>query len=93
MTLAEKTPARQTASSRLQKKYGITLDDYDRMLKKQHGGCAICGRKAKNRRLDVDHSHRTGKVRGILCHRCNRGLSWYNDSPALLRSAAKYLSK
>ncbi|KKM07229.1 hypothetical protein LCGC14_1736070 [marine sediment metagenome] len=83
----------KVASANLQRKYGITLADYDRMLKKQHGGCAICGRAPKTRRLDIDHDHKTGKVRGALCHRCNRGLAWYSDSPALLRSAAKYLSK
>ena len=85
---------RAATSKRLQRLYGITLADYNRMLKAQGGGCAICGRKpSKTRRLDVDHSHKTGKVRGALCHRCNRGLTWYSDSPALLRKAADYLSK
>ncbi len=94
MTLADKMLARQKASNRLQKKYGITLDDYDRMLKEQGDGCAICGRKPSNtRRLDVDHDHKTGKVRGLLCHRDNRGLAWFSDNPTTLRAAADYLSK
>lgn len=50
---------------------------YDELLALQGGGCAICGRPAKTRRLDLDHDHRTMTVRGLLCHRCNRGLpSW-----------------
>ena len=82
----------KVASANLQRKYGITLADYDRMLKTQAGGCAICGRKpSKTRRLDVDHSHKTGIVRGILCHKCNRGLAWFGDNPSTLRSAAHYL--
>ena len=79
--------------SRLSKTYGISLADYNRMLKAQGGGCAICGRKSKTRALDVDHSHKTGKVRGILCHRCNRGLTWFGDNPVLFRKAAKYLAR
>ena len=53
---------------------GVTVEDYDRLLAAQGGGCAICGNPPKTRRLDVDHDHRTGKVRGLLCHRCNRAL-------------------
>jgi len=75
----------------LQKKYGITLAQYERMLGKQGGGCAICGRVAKTRSLNVDHCHRTGAVRGILCHSCNRGLPFFRDNPALFRKAAEYL--
>ncbi len=89
LTLAQRNKQRDR---RLRKTYGISLADYNRMLKAQGGGCYICGRKPKNRALDVDHSHRTGKVRGILCHRCNRGLTWFSDDPVLFRKAAKYLS-
>ena len=78
---------------RLKHRYGITINDFDRMLKKQNGVCAICGKPPKNRRLDIDHCHKTGKVRGLLCHRCNRGLPWFSDNPATLRAAAEYLSK
>lgn len=77
----------------LQKKYGITLDDYNKILKKQKGKCWICEAFPKTRRLSVDHSHKTGQVRGLLCHRCNRGLAWFSDNPKLLNRAAKYLMK
>ena len=79
--------------SRLRKTYGISLADYNRMLKAQGGGCAICGRRPQTRALDVDHSHRTGRVRGLLCHRDNRGLVWFADDPARLKAAARYLSR
>ena len=95
MRLAKKTleQSNKQRDSRLRKTYGITLADYDRMLKAQGGGCAICGRSPKTRALDVDHSHRTGKVRGLLCHRDNRGLTWFSDDPARLRAAARYLTR
>jgi len=56
------------------KQLGVTDDEYALLLEAQDGGCAICGAKPKTRRLHVDHDHATGKVRGLLCHRCNRVL-------------------
>ena len=53
---------------------GVTDAEYDRLLAAQGGGCAICGNPPKTRRLHVDHDHKTGRVRGLLCHRCNRAL-------------------
>jgi hypothetical protein len=50
----------------------ITADEYDRLLAVQDGHCALCPNKPKTRRLHVDHDHRTGRIRGLLCHRCNR---------------------
>ncbi len=94
MTLVKLTQAakNKAASDRLKRKYGITLNEYNYRLKLQMSRCAICGRKpSKTRRLDVDHSHKTKKVRGLLCHKCNRGLSWFGDDPDVLRSAAHYL--
>jgi len=57
----------------IQRAYGITLKEYNCMLEEQGGGCAICGKTPakEGRRLAVDHSHITGKVRGILCGTCN----------------------
>jgi hypothetical protein len=79
----------------IKRKYGITIDDYERMLEDQGGGCAICGEtnplKGKNY-LCVDHCHTTGKVRGILCHDCNTGLGKFKDSEEFLRTAINYLS-
>jgi hypothetical protein len=69
---------------------GVTVEQYDELLASQHGGCAICGAPPKTRRLDVDHDHRTGKIRGLLCHRCNRALpAWIK--PEWLHKAANYL--
>ncbi len=53
---------------------GVTDADYERLLSEQGGTCALCPTKPKTRRLHVDHDHATGKVRGLLCYRCNRAL-------------------
>ncbi len=80
----------------LLKSYGIDSEEYDRLLCLQSGVCAICKRpEACKRRgkilpLSVDHDHATGKVRGLLCTICNRGLGCFKDNPELLRSAAAY---
>lgn len=64
--------------------------EYDQLLTKQNGVCAICGRPPKTRRLDIDHDHKTGAIRGLLCVRCNRALpSWITR--AWLWNAALYL--
>lgn len=81
-------------NTQLRTAYGITLAEYNHILASQGGGCAICGTKPKRyRRLDVDHDHETGAVRGILCSECNRGIGFLRDSPANLRAAADYLEK
>lgn len=74
-------------------KYNITLEDYDRMLSEQEGGCAICGTSDPrgHGRFHVDHNHRTGEVRGLLCTDCNTGIGSMKDSPQTLRRAIKYL--
>jgi epoxyqueuosine reductase QueG len=72
--------------------HNITIDYYDELLKKQNGVCAICLKACnKNKRLSVDHDHKTGKVRGLLCNKCNRALGMFKDDPKLLRSAARYI--
>jgi hypothetical protein len=78
----------------LKTRYGITAEDYDRMMDEQGGACAIC--KAECRiglRLAVDHDHDTGKVRGLLCTHCNQAIGKLHDDPALIRKAADYLEK
>lgn len=74
------------------KSYGLTPEQYDAMLEKQGGVCAIC-RKAPpaQRRLAVDHDHVTGVVRGLLCTSCNLGLGKFMESLELLRRAVAYL--
>ncbi len=69
---------------------GVTDADYERLLSEQGGTCALCPTKPKTRRLHVDHDHATGKVRGLLCYRCNRALPAGLDA-AWHRRAAIYL--
>lgn len=75
--------------------YGMTMDDYDALLTKQGGRCAIC-RKPPNpqgyrKRLCVDHEHATGRIRGLLCNQCNAGIGQFRDDPEVLRQAAAWL--
>ena len=67
--------------------------DYDAMLAAQGGVCAICGNPPKTRRLHIDHDHKTGKVRGLLCFQCNRFTLGKYAKPAKLRAAADYLER
>ena len=85
------THQRANRNSRFKREYGITHDEYDAMLAKQYGGCAVCGKPEAGKRLAVDHDHRTGKVRGLLCENCNRALGMAQDSPTILRALADYL--
>ncbi len=73
------------------KLYGLTVYQYDKMLEDQGGGCAICVNPPTSKRLHVDHDHNTGRVRGLLCFRCNYGLSWFSESRLMLLAAARYL--
>jgi hypothetical protein len=81
--------------------YGMTLGEHEQMLVSQGRVCKVCGKEESRRHkvdgsavaLHVDHDHATGKVRGLLCHKCNVGLGSFNDDPALLRAAADYLDK
>lgn len=79
---------------RLQKRYGIGIDDYERLLKVGNGRCWVCGKKPTNRRLHVDHDHSLKgreSVRGLLCWNCNSLLQRAKDNAAILRSAAEYI--
>ena len=80
--------------SKFKKQYGITLEQYDEIFTAQGGGCAICSAKTPSNRTKyfaVDHCHTTGKVRGLLCTKCNRGLGLFNDRTDLLKLATNYL--
>ncbi len=72
------------------KNYGITLEQYNTMLITQNNVCAIC-KLTCSRRLSVDHCHKTGKVRGLLCIKCNRGLGNFNDEISRLKAAVNYM--
>lgn len=76
------TPARRLYKRlrHIKRSYGVTLEQYDQMCEQQGGVCAICGSVDPNgRRLAVDHDHKTGKVRGLLCSRCNLGAGFIED--------------
>jgi hypothetical protein len=85
----------------LMKLYGMTPEDYDSLLESQNGRCAIC--KAESgwvhrqsgglKKLSVDHDHATGRVRGLLCDRCNTAIGKLNHDPNLLRAAIDYLAE
>lgn len=75
-------------------KYGLTVGVYEAMLKNQNGVCAICGRpQSSGKRLSVDHDHKTGVVRDLLCDRCNRGIGFFEDNPDLMLKAIEYIRK
>lgn len=75
--------------------YGIDQDDYNKLLEDQKGKCKICSIKlsgtSRHNKLCVDHDHSTGKVRGLLCHKCNTGLGLLGDSIENLEKAVEYL--
>lgn len=75
----------------LKLKYGISLDEYNALFLKQGGVCKICGKYQQHENLAVDHNHKTGKVRGLLCSSCNKGLGYFKDNPIILKEAIKYL--
>lgn len=71
--------------------YGLTLEDYGALYEAQDGLCAICRGDMPFHDLVVDHDHRTGIVRGILCKACNSGLGFFKDDPMALATAVAYL--
>lgn len=75
----------------LKRNFGITVADYEQMFSRQKGVCAICEKPETRRRLSVDHCHKTGKIRGLLCNKCNRGLGYFYDDKNLMKKATEYL--
>lgn len=75
-------------------RYGITIDDYNRLFEEQLGSCKICKRHQSlfKKALHVDHNHETGKVRGLLCHSCNAGLGRFKENPVIIAAALEYVS-
>lgn len=74
----------------LKRKYGLTLEDFDRLLLAQSNSCAICFIETK---LVVDHNHETGEIRGLLCNDCNRNLIAQRNDPEIFLRAAEYLKR
>lgn len=74
------------------KKYGITIEQYHEMFKQQKGKCAICQKyRSRTRKLSVDHHHKTGKVRGLLCTRCNFAIGYANEDVKIIDNMKLYL--
>lgn len=95
----ENNQGRRRESTRkwqLKTNYGITEEDYQALLEGQEGKCAICltdTPTGKWKVFAVDHCHKTGKVRGLLCNECNRGIGLLKDNAELLKKAAAYLER
>ena len=88
-------------AKKIRKRYDLSPDDVVKMYKKQNGRCAICGVKGdvfelgfnKRPTLAIDHDHRTGKVRELLCIECNLGIGKLKDCWKVVKNAFKYLKK
>lgn len=99
----KENPERQAVSQKKYrlKEYGLTVEEYEAMAERQHYRCLVCGEKRPLYRIDnkssnglcIDHDHKTGKVRGLLCDTCNRGIGLLKDAPHVLRAAADYLEQ
>ena len=95
----EKNPIKSQELNRrkLLKKYGLTIKEWEELFDKQNGTCAICNLpetlidRGTLRRLAVDHCHSTGKVRSLLCSKCNKAIGLLNDDLSLLNKAVSYL--
>lgn len=83
----------EARGSKLHKKYKINSWNYAGMFQRQGGKCAICGGNNGGKSLCVDHDHATGKVRGLLCQRCNTALGHIKDNPETAVKMAEYLRK
>lgn len=97
----KRQPPEQKRGNHYQRTYGITLEEYDHMFQEQGKVCAICkqpekkidGRSHQVQRLHVDHDHKTGKVRGLLCNTCNVILGLVDDDPDYFKLLVTYLEK
>jgi hypothetical protein len=78
-------------NANLRRLYGITEDDYQRLLAKQYKRCAICNKSAAV--FHIDHCHETKSIRGLLCAACNTGLGHFQDKLELLQRACDYLAR
>jgi len=93
-----KTNHRRQTDTRFKRRYGLSIEEFDALVLQQNGKCAICGEapkavKSKLQGFNVDHDHKTKKVRGLLCFGCNTGIGCLRDNPSRLRSAADYLER
>lgn len=87
---------RATKNAALKRLFGITIDIYEEMHKNQNGLCVICKKPEvsfKIKSLSVDHCHKTGFVRGLLCTNCNQGIGHFFDNVDLMNNAIKYIKQ
>lgn len=80
--------------TRVKREFGLEPEEYLKMFEEQNHKCFICGNEetsVKNKNLSVDHCHKTGKIRALLCNRCNTGIGQFEDNPELLLKAFNYL--
>lgn len=89
-TAAGQITARRANRKHRCKLYGLTVEEYNLLLLSQNGKCAVCG-YGQEESLCIDHNHKTDKIRGLLCHRCNRVLGSVYDDPVILQKLIKYL--
>jgi len=83
---------RRQRAGHLHRKFGMTLRQYEEMLEAQEGRCAICGRPPRvDVSLHIDHEHKTGQIRGLLCFSCNAALGYFGDDGDRLIRAVNYL--
>lgn len=74
----------------LEKYYSLSVEDYDKMMDFQGGVCFLCKNHPKTKKLGVDHDHKTGAIRGLLCSWCNVALGKFRDSAEIINRAAEY---
>lgn len=89
--LLNSTEENLSRRNRRLRKYGITPEKYDLLFQQQGGKCAICGSTSIGRHLSVDHDHKDGRVRGLLCIKCNTGLGMLNDDYDIVVAASEYI--
>lgn len=82
--------------NRLKANYKLTIEEFDNILIQQNHNCIICKKPLKETKRCIDHNHKTGKIRGILCVKCNTGLGFFQyfwDNPELLKVVINYLKE
>lgn len=93
-TLCRKCSSESRRYAHKRRRYNLTKEEILQMLEDQIYTCKICGEKLKNdKKTNIDHDHKTGKIRGLLCGLCNYGLGHFKDNPMILFNAIKYLQK
>jgi hypothetical protein len=82
-------------NNRLRRLYGVSLDEYNDMFYNQNGCCAICNKHQSELefKLGVDHNHKTGAIRKLLCRKCNAALGLFQESEEILSKALEYIKK